>query len=101
MSNDVLNRIEKVLEQRKVADPSSSYVSGLYHSGLNKILEKIGEEATETIIAAKDMSIDKDAYRDTIKSGRREVIKENAELTQMLQRVKIMTIRHRHLEQSN
>ena len=50
MSDDVLNRIEKVLEQRKVADPSSSYVSGLYHSGLNKILEKIGEEATETII---------------------------------------------------
>lgn len=80
MSNDVLNRIEKVLEQRKVADPSSSYVSGLYHSGLNKILEKIGEEATETIIAAKDMCIDRDANRDTIESGRREVIKETADL---------------------
>ncbi|MDG1444143.1 MAG: phosphoribosyl-ATP diphosphatase [Pseudomonadales bacterium] len=80
MSNDVLNRIEKVLEQRKIADPSSSYVSGLYHSGLNKILEKVGEEATETIIAAKDMGTEQKANSGTVQSGRREVIKETADL---------------------
>jgi phosphoribosyl-ATP pyrophosphohydrolase len=80
MSNDVLNRIEKVLEQRKIADPSSSYVSSLYHSGLNKILEKVGEEATETIIAAKDMGTEQKANSGTAQSGRREVIKETADL---------------------
>ena len=80
MSNDVLNRIEKVLEQRKIADPSSSYVSSLYHSGLNKILEKVGEEATETIIAAKDMGTEQKANSGTVQSGRREVIKETADL---------------------
>ena len=80
MSNDVLNRIEKVMEQRKIADPSSSYVSGLYHSGLNKILEKVGEEATETIIAAKDMGTEQKANSGTVQSGRREVIKETADL---------------------
>lgn len=51
---DTLNRLAQVLEQRKQADPSSSYVAGLYAKGLNKILEKLGEEAIETILAAKD-----------------------------------------------
>lgn len=54
MSNDVLSALAQVLEQRKQADPDSSYVAGLYAKGLNKILEKVGEEATETILAAKD-----------------------------------------------
>jgi len=53
--NDVLAELASVLEQRKTeADPESSYVAQLHHKGLNKILEKVGEEATETIIAAKD-----------------------------------------------
>lgn len=51
---DTIKRITKVLEERKQASPESSYVASLYHKGLNKILEKVGEEATETIIAAKD-----------------------------------------------
>ena len=51
---DTLNRLAKVLEQRKQAAPHSSYVASLYHKGLNKILEKVGEESVETIIAAKD-----------------------------------------------
>ncbi|UYZ85162.1 phosphoribosyl-ATP diphosphatase [Entomomonas sp. E2T0] len=51
---DTINRLAKVLEERKQAAPESSYVASLYHKGLNKILEKVGEEATETIIAAKD-----------------------------------------------
>lgn len=52
--NDVLAALGKVLEERKGADANSSYVASLYARGLNKILEKVGEEATETIIAAKD-----------------------------------------------
>ena len=43
-----------MMAERKAADPDSSYVAKLYHKGLNKILEKVGEEAVETVIAAKD-----------------------------------------------
>ncbi len=52
--SDVLNALAQVLEERKLAAPESSYVSSLYQKGLNKILEKVGEECTETILAAKD-----------------------------------------------
>ena len=52
--SDILNRLEEVLKERRQADPADSYVAGLYHKGLDKILKKIGEEATETVIAAKD-----------------------------------------------
>lgn len=51
---EVLLALQEVLEQRKGAQADSSYVASLYAKGLNKILEKVGEEATETIIAAKD-----------------------------------------------
>ncbi|TNF87633.1 MAG: phosphoribosyl-ATP diphosphatase [Gammaproteobacteria bacterium] len=53
MSDDILQRLMAVLASRKDADPDSSYVAGLYHKGLDAILKKIGEESTETIIAAK------------------------------------------------
>lgn len=52
--NDVLEQLATTLEQRKAADPETSYVASLHHKGLNKILEKLGEEATEVILAAKD-----------------------------------------------
>ena len=52
--SDILNQVQVVLEQRRQADPGSSYVASLYHKGLNKILEKVGEEAVETILAARD-----------------------------------------------
>lgn len=52
--SDVLKALGNVLEQRKNAAADSSYVAQLYHKGLNKILEKVGEECTETVIAAKD-----------------------------------------------
>jgi phosphoribosyl-ATP pyrophosphohydrolase len=52
--NDVLTRLSEVLERRKGADPASSYVAGLYAKGLDAILKKVGEEATETVMAAKD-----------------------------------------------
>ncbi|MEG6660637.1 phosphoribosyl-ATP diphosphatase, partial [Pseudomonas aeruginosa] len=49
--SDTLTRLAAVLEERKNAAPDSSYVASLYHKGLNKILEKVGEESVETIIA--------------------------------------------------
>ena len=51
---EVLSYLGQMMAERKAADPDSSYVAKLYHKGLNKILEKVGEEAVETIIAAKD-----------------------------------------------
>ena len=52
--SDVLTKLAQVLEQRKTADSDDSYVASLFTKGLNKILEKVGEEANETILAAKD-----------------------------------------------
>ncbi|MFC0820093.1 bifunctional phosphoribosyl-AMP cyclohydrolase/phosphoribosyl-ATP diphosphatase HisIE [Moraxella marmotae] len=54
-SLDVLTELDAILEQRKQADKESSYVASLYHKGLNKILEKVGEEAIESVIAAKEL----------------------------------------------
>lgn len=51
--SDILAELAAVLEARKTADPDGSYVAGLYAAGLEAILKKIGEEATETVIAAK------------------------------------------------
>ena len=51
--SDVLTRLADLLEQRKAADPATSYVAKLYAKGMDSILKKIGEEATETVIAAK------------------------------------------------
>lgn len=51
--SDVLYRLAEVLEARKGADPQSSYVAKLYAKGIDAILKKVGEEAAETIIAAK------------------------------------------------
>jgi len=52
--SDVLIQLAEVLEARKGASPDSSYVASLYDKGLDAILKKIGEEATETVMAAKD-----------------------------------------------
>ena len=51
--SEILNRLAETLEQRKSADPQSSYVAKLYSKGLDAILKKVGEEATETVLAAK------------------------------------------------
>lgn len=51
--SDILKQLSEILEQRKGADPDSSYVAKLYAKGLDSILKKVGEEATETVIAAK------------------------------------------------
>ena len=51
---DTLRELAAVLEARKGADPDASYVARLYAKGLDAILKKIGEEATEIVLAAKD-----------------------------------------------
>ena len=54
MSNNTLKEVADVLEARKSAEPDSSYVARLYDKGLDAILKKVGEEATEVVMAAKD-----------------------------------------------
>jgi len=58
--SDVLTQLGDILEQRKAATAEKSYVASLHAKGLNKILEKVGEEATETILAAKDAELSGD-----------------------------------------
>ena len=50
---DILGRLERAIAERRSADPSTSYVASLNAKGLDAILKKIGEEATETVLAAK------------------------------------------------
>jgi phosphoribosyl-ATP pyrophosphohydrolase len=57
--DDVLRKLEAVLEQRKSANADESYVSSLYTKGLDEILKKIGEESAEVIMASKDGNQDK------------------------------------------
>lgn len=64
---DVLIRLARVIEQRLSDDPGSSYVASLQHKGLDRMLRKVAEEATEFVLAAKD-------------EDRREVVYEAADL---------------------
>ncbi len=52
MSDEILNNVFKIIEERKGADPSTSYVASLYAKGTAKIAQKVGEEAVETAIEA-------------------------------------------------
>ncbi|MCC5873074.1 MAG: phosphoribosyl-ATP diphosphatase [Gammaproteobacteria bacterium] len=70
-ASSVITALTEVLESRRGADPDSSYVASLYAAGINRILEKVGEEATETLIAAKDV---------TTQGGQEDLIKETADL---------------------
>ena len=53
MSQGILQRLTETLETRKQASPESSYVAKLFNKGEDAILKKIGEEATEVILAGK------------------------------------------------
>ena len=53
-SNDTLARLAAVVESRKAGDPAKSYVARLFHKGPDAILKKIGEEATEVVLACKN-----------------------------------------------
>lgn len=59
---DIFDKLVTILKERKQADPDSSYVASLYAKGLDAILKKIGEEATETVMAAKDGDPEKIIY---------------------------------------
>ncbi len=52
--SDTLEKLAAIIETRKSASADSSYVAGLFARGMNAILKKVGEEAAETLIAAKD-----------------------------------------------
>ncbi len=68
---DIMQELSRILVESRDGDPDSSYVAQLNIKGLNKILEKVGEEASETIIAAKDAAVSSDNA---------ELIKEIADL---------------------
>ena len=73
MSNimGIMEKLTSLLAERRHADPETSYVASLHDKGLNRILEKVGEEATETILAAKDAG----------QTGNRdELVRETADL---------------------
>ena len=52
-STELLEKLFRVIEERKAADPKSSYVAELYAKGLDATLRKVGEEAIETLLACK------------------------------------------------
>lgn len=56
---DTLSRLAAVIEARRGGDPATSYVARLFHKGNDAILKKIGEEATEVVMACKDGEPDK------------------------------------------
>ena len=64
--SETLQRLAEVIESRKLAnggDPATSYIARLFQKGDDAILKKIGEEATETVMAAKDARVDGDASK--------------------------------------
>jgi phosphoribosyl-ATP pyrophosphohydrolase len=69
---DILSKLADTLETRKTASADSSYVASLYAKGLDKILEKVGEEAFETVLAAKNA--------ENVENQRNDVIYETADL---------------------
>ncbi|WP_349432116.1 phosphoribosyl-ATP diphosphatase [Methylomarinum sp. Ch1-1] len=60
--SEILQQLAQVLEQRKQESADQSYVASLYAKGLDHILKKVGEEATETVIAAKGGDKDQIVY---------------------------------------
>jgi len=73
----LLDELAAVLEARKQQTPESSYVASLYDEGTNRILQKIGEESAELIIAGKDNCATSELRNN---STREEVVKETADL---------------------
>jgi len=64
---DILARLEALMQERRAADPATSYVATLYSRGRGKIAQKLGEEAVETVIAA-------------MRDDRAEMVAESADL---------------------
>ncbi|MGB2271572.1 MAG: phosphoribosyl-ATP diphosphatase [Pseudomonadales bacterium] len=78
--SDTLKQLTDLLEQRKDAAADSSYVAQLHAEGINKILEKVGEESTETIIAAKDYALARQSDESNTDQQRAALISETADL---------------------
>ncbi|MBL4711989.1 MAG: phosphoribosyl-ATP diphosphatase [Gammaproteobacteria bacterium] len=74
-NSEILAALTEILEQRKKAKPDSSYVASLYDKGIDAILKKVGEEATETVMAAKDFQ-----YHNEDAALRQKLIAEIADL---------------------
>ena len=74
-TEDILNILAQAIAQRKEADPESSYVASLFARGTDQMLKKIGEEATETVMAAKDLDNAAGAT-----AQRADLVKETADL---------------------
>ena len=55
MNDNILKMVEEIIESRKGENAEGSYTCYLFKSGLDKILKKVGEECTETVIAAKNL----------------------------------------------
>ena len=55
MASDQLDTLEALIRSRRGGDPDASYVARLFHKGDDAVLKKIGEEATEVVLAAKDV----------------------------------------------
>ena len=79
--DSILNKLEKILEERKSASSDQSYVSSLYSKGTRSILEKISEESEEVINAVNE-------------EGRKEVIHEVADLWFHL----LVLLRHENIQ---
>ena len=62
-AGDILDRLAAAIAARRDADPATSYVAALFAKGEDAILKKIGEEATELVMAAKDARVDGDAAK--------------------------------------
>lgn len=73
--SDTLQRLAAVLESRKRSDPEKSYVARLFHKGDDAILKKVGEEATEVVMAAKDARHAGDSAE-----ARQKLVNETADL---------------------
>ncbi len=69
--SDILSHLADVIESRKVADPATSYVAKLFAKAPDGVLKKVGEEATETVMAAKDVAAGGD---------RQKIVNETADL---------------------
>ena len=72
---DTLARLSAVIDSRKGADPEHSYVARLLHKGPDAFLKKIGEEATEVVLAAKDAE-----HQPGVASARAKIVAEMADL---------------------
>lgn len=77
---DIITDLTRVLQARRDADPETSYVASLYHKGTDKILEKVGEEATEVLLAAKNLQFAQQQEPDALERPEQALIGEVADL---------------------